>query len=171
MNFVANVGLEVHVQLKTKTKIFCGCPTTFGAPPNTHVCPVCLGYPGAMPAMNVEKSSVNGNGRRSALGRGLSALIPGAPSGNGALAVAAGGKAQVLQVAIEELQPDERQPRQHFDGTKLEELAASIRTRGIASRLARSQRHRRGLSPGPTGARADGHGTHRPRSSLHRALR
>jgi aspartyl-tRNA(Asn)/glutamyl-tRNA(Gln) amidotransferase subunit B len=54
MNFIANVGLEVHVQLKTRTKIFCGCPTTFGAPPNTHVCPVCLGYPGAMPAMNAE---------------------------------------------------------------------------------------------------------------------
>ena len=54
MNYTANVGLEVHVQLRTKTKIFCGCPTTFGAPPNTHVCPVCLGYPGAMPAMNSE---------------------------------------------------------------------------------------------------------------------
>ncbi|TAN35676.1 MAG: Asp-tRNA(Asn)/Glu-tRNA(Gln) amidotransferase subunit GatB [Verrucomicrobia bacterium] len=54
MNFVANIGLEVHVQLKTRTKIFCGCPTTFGAPPNTRVCPVCLGYPGAMPAMNSE---------------------------------------------------------------------------------------------------------------------
>ena len=54
MTFIANVGLEVHVQLRTKTKIFCGCPTTFGAPPNTHVCPVCLGYPGAMPAMNAE---------------------------------------------------------------------------------------------------------------------
>ena len=54
MNYIANVGLEVHVQLKTKTKIFCGCPTTFGAPPNTHVCPVCLGYPGAMPSMNSE---------------------------------------------------------------------------------------------------------------------
>jgi len=54
MNYEANVGLEVHVQLRTKTKIFCGCPTTFGAPPNTHVCPVCLGYPGAMPAMNSE---------------------------------------------------------------------------------------------------------------------
>jgi aspartyl-tRNA(Asn)/glutamyl-tRNA(Gln) amidotransferase subunit B len=54
MNYVANIGLEVHVQLRTKTKIFCGCPTTFGAPPNTHVCPVCLGYPGAMPAMNSE---------------------------------------------------------------------------------------------------------------------
>ena len=54
MNYEANIGLEVHVQLRTKTKIFCGCPTTFGAPPNTHVCPVCLGYPGAMPAMNSE---------------------------------------------------------------------------------------------------------------------
>ena len=38
------IGLEVHVQLATATKIFCGCPTSFGAPPNTNVCPVCLGH-------------------------------------------------------------------------------------------------------------------------------
>ena len=46
------IGLEVHVQLLTKTKLFCGCPTTFGAPPNTQVCPTCLGLPGSLPVMN-----------------------------------------------------------------------------------------------------------------------
>lgn len=50
--YEAVIGLEVHVQLGTKTKIFCGCPVEFGAAPNTNVCPVCLGLPGALPVLS-----------------------------------------------------------------------------------------------------------------------
>ncbi len=54
MNYETVIGLEVHVQIKTRTKMFCGCATEFGAEPNTRVCPVCLGYPGVLPVMNEE---------------------------------------------------------------------------------------------------------------------
>ncbi len=46
------IGLEVHVELATRTKIFCGCSTAFGGAPNTHTCPVCTGMPGSLPVLN-----------------------------------------------------------------------------------------------------------------------
>jgi aspartyl-tRNA(Asn)/glutamyl-tRNA(Gln) amidotransferase subunit B len=52
MNYEAVIGLEIHSELKTNTKIFCGCATSFGAEQNTHVCPVCLGLPGVLPVVN-----------------------------------------------------------------------------------------------------------------------
>ncbi|MCI0340900.1 MAG: Asp-tRNA(Asn)/Glu-tRNA(Gln) amidotransferase subunit GatB [Planctomycetales bacterium] len=52
MSVLPTIGLEVHVQLATETKLFCGCPTTFAAPPNTAVCPVCAGFPGVLPVLN-----------------------------------------------------------------------------------------------------------------------
>lgn len=52
MEFETVIGLEVHVELKTKSKIFCSCSTEFGAPPNTNVCPICLAHPGTLPVLN-----------------------------------------------------------------------------------------------------------------------
>ncbi|HEX5630630.1 MAG TPA: Asp-tRNA(Asn)/Glu-tRNA(Gln) amidotransferase GatCAB subunit B, partial [Acidimicrobiia bacterium] len=52
MTWEAVIGIETHVELGTRSKMFCGCPTDFGAEPNTNICPVCLGLPGALPVPN-----------------------------------------------------------------------------------------------------------------------
>ncbi|MDH5669015.1 MAG: Asp-tRNA(Asn)/Glu-tRNA(Gln) amidotransferase GatCAB subunit B, partial [Nitrospira sp.] len=52
MTYEVVVGVEVHAQLRTASKMFCGCTTAFGAPPNSHTCPVCLGLPGSLPVIN-----------------------------------------------------------------------------------------------------------------------
>ena len=49
MEYELVCGLETHIELSTKTKVFCGCSTAFGGEPNTHCCPVCLGLPGSLP--------------------------------------------------------------------------------------------------------------------------
>ena len=65
--YEAVIGLEIHAHLRTVSKIFCGCSTAFGAPPNTHICPVCLGFPGALPVLN--RAAVD-DGVRAALALG-----------------------------------------------------------------------------------------------------
>jgi len=67
MTWETVIGLEVHVQLRTRTKMFCACRTSFGDPPNTNVCPVCLGLPGALPVPNAEAVRL---GARAALALG-----------------------------------------------------------------------------------------------------
>ena len=54
VNYELVAGFETHIELQTKTKIFCGCTTQFGGEPNTHCCPVCIGLPGTLPVLNRE---------------------------------------------------------------------------------------------------------------------
>ena len=54
MEYDVVIGLETHIELNTKTKVFCGCVNEFGGEPNTHCCPVCIGLPGALPRVNLE---------------------------------------------------------------------------------------------------------------------
>src|SRR3989339_1118853 len=73
--FEAVIGLEVHAQLLTNTKIFCGCSTKFGNEPNSNVCPICLGHPGVLPVLNkkvVEFAVLMGLATKSTINRNSS---------------------------------------------------------------------------------------------------
>ena len=72
------IGLEVHVELATKTKIFCGCSTEFGGAPNTHTCPVCTGMPGSLPVLNRQVVEFVDHGNVNVLGAGLAVAAVGA---------------------------------------------------------------------------------------------
>ena len=71
MSYEPVIGVEIHVQLRTRTKMFCGCSLSFGDEPNTHTCPVCLAHPGALPVPNrkaVEWTILLGHALEQALG-------------------------------------------------------------------------------------------------------
>ncbi|MDR1930736.1 MAG: Asp-tRNA(Asn)/Glu-tRNA(Gln) amidotransferase subunit GatB [Treponema sp.] len=72
MKYQSFIGLEVHIHLLTKTKVFCGCRSAFGDEPNTNVCPVCLGYPGVLPTLNLEALRMG-----CMVARSLNCTIPG----------------------------------------------------------------------------------------------
>ena len=78
MSWEPVVGLEVHVQLKTRTKMFCRCPNGFGGGENTQTCPVCLGFPGALPVAN--RTALEWTVK---LGLALGCEIPGGPCSRG----------------------------------------------------------------------------------------
>lgn len=122
MEYIPVIGLEVHLQLKTVSKIFCGCSTEFGAPPNSQVCPVCLGMPGVLPVLN-RQVFLSGVRVSLALGCGIQSRIvfhrknyfyPDLPKGyqisqydlplgtTGSVELPSGKKVRVMRVHMEE---------------------------------------------------------------------
>ena len=151
VTYEAVIGLEIHAQLRTRTKIFCGCSTAFGAPPNSQVCPVCLGLPGALPVLNRQAVDYADQGRARARLRGAAdvdlraqeLLLSGPAEGLSDLAVRAAAGARRRPRDHRRRRRDVDRPDAHPHGRGRRQVAARRLPRLRSPHLRRLQPQRR----------------------------